>query len=101
MVDAFRLAQKLGVASDDDLTAVSRHLSRAGLPTQRSMLSNKLGEADAKRLMAHMQKDKKVTSGNIVFIIPHGIGDARVDKTVDPALALDVISQNNSESLGQ
>ena len=101
MVDAFRLAQKLGVASDEDLTAVSQHLSRAGLPTQRSMLSNKLGEADARHLMAHMQKDKKVTSGNIVFIIPHGIGDARVDKTVDPAIALDVISQNSSESLSQ
>ena len=99
MVDAFRLAHKLGFASEDDLAAVTQHLSRAGLPTQRSMLSNKLGEADAERLMRHMQKDKKVTAGNIVFIVPHGIGDARVDKTVDPALALQVISPNNSESL--
>ena len=95
MADAFRLAVKLGVATGDDLDAVTDHLARAGLPIKRSMLSNQLGEADPKRLMAHMQKDKKVSAGHIVFILPHGIGDARVDKTIDPKFAYDVLTHDS------
>ena len=91
MVDAYRLAVLLKQATADDLAKVTAHLLRAKLPIKRSMLSNKLGQADASEIMRHMQKDKKVSAGMIVFIIPHGIGDARVDKTVDPAIALDVI----------
>ena len=94
MADAFRLAVKLGVATGDDLDAVTDHLARAGLPIKRSMLSNQLGEADPKRLMAHMQKDKKVSAGHIVFIVPHGIGDARVDKTIDPKFVYDVLTHD-------
>ena len=95
MVDAYRLAQQLGVASDQDVITVKNHLSRAGLPIQRSMLSNKLGEADARTLMSHMQKDKKVSAGKIVFIVPHGIGDARVHRDIDPAIARQVIEAQN------
>ena len=94
MADAFRLAVKLGVATGDDLDTVTDHLARAGLPIKRSMLSNQLGEADPKRLMAHMQKDKKVSAGHIVFIVPHGIGDARVDKTIDPKFVYDVLTHD-------
>jgi len=96
MVDAFRLGKRLGVASQDDLIAVINHLQQAGLPTQRAMLSNQMGEVSAERLLSHMQKDKKVSAGQIVFIVPHGIGDARVIKTVDPALALDVLEEQET-----
>ena len=95
MTDAYRLGIRLGVAHEDDLATVKAHLQRAGLPTSRGMLSNKLGEADVSRLMAHMQKDKKVTSGQIVFIVPHGIGDARVNKGVDAELARDVMERQD------
>ena len=96
MVDAFRLGKRLGVASQDDLLAVIHHLQQAGLPVQRAMLSNQLGQANAKRLLSHMQKDKKVSAGQIVFIVPHGIGDARVLKTVDPAVALSVLEEQET-----
>lgn len=91
MTDAYRLGMRLGTTTQDDLDQVKAHLNKAGLPTSRAMLSNRMGNVDISRLMAHMQKDKKVTSGQIVFIVPHGIGNAVVDATVDAALARDVL----------
>ena len=93
MTDAYRLGIRLGVADENDLTRVKAHLNRAGLPTSRAMLSNMLGEVDVSKLMTHMQKDKKVSAGQIVFIVPHGIGNAQVDKTVDAYLAQDVMER--------
>lgn len=93
IVDAYRLAKRLGFSDDNHLAQVKTHVARAGLPTRRSMLSNQLGEASAERLLMHMKKDKKTQSGTIVFIVPHGIGDARVDKKVDPSHALNVIEE--------
>ena len=69
MADAYRLGMRLGTASQDDLDRVKSHLTRAGLPVNRAMLSNRLGDVDVNRLMIHMQKDKKVSSGR-VFIVP-------------------------------
>ena len=93
MTDAFRLGLRLGVCNSDDLSRVKSHLNKAGLPTSRAMLSNMLGEAKVSQLMSHMQKDKKVSAGQIVFIVPHGIGNAQVDKSVDADLARDVMER--------
>jgi len=91
MMDAFRLGHRLGSCSDGDLDRVAAHLHAAGLPTHRNQISNRLGEASATRLRDHMKKDKKASVGKIVLIIPHGIGDARVDDRVDPADVLAVL----------
>ncbi len=91
MTDAYRLGVRLGTANQDDLDRVKTHLNNAGLPTSRAMLSNRMGDVDVNRLMTHMQKDKKVAAGQIVFIVPHGIGNAQVDTSVDAALAYDVM----------
>ena len=91
MTDAFRLGIRLGTSGQDDLDRVKSHLTRAGLPTSRAMLSNRLGEVAVSTLMNHMQKDKKITSGQIVFIVPHGIGNAKVDKSVNADLARNVM----------
>ncbi|MCE2517808.1 MAG: 3-dehydroquinate synthase [Alphaproteobacteria bacterium] len=96
MVDAYRLGVRLGTATQAELERVIDHLRRAGLPTTRAMLSNLLGEVSAEVLMRHMQKDKKVSDGAIVFIVPHGIGDARVDRDVDPAQAKAVLEAQNT-----
>ena len=93
MTDAYRLGIRLGVCSSDDLSRVKTHLNKAGLPTSRAMLSNMLGEANVSQLMSHMQKDKKVSAGQIVFIVPHGIGNAKVDKSVDADFARDVMER--------
>jgi 3-dehydroquinate synthase len=93
ITDAYRLGVRLGTVNQDDLDRVKSHLERAGLPVNRSMLSDKLREADLDRLMGHMQKDKKVAAGKIVFIVPNGIGDARIEKNVDAQLARDVMEK--------
>lgn len=95
MVDAFRLSLRLNTATADDLALVKSHLSRAGLPTSRAMLSNVMGGVDTGALMAHMQKDKKVSGGKIVFIVPHGIGNAKVDTSIDPEDAKTVLEAQN------
>ena len=91
MVDAFRLACRLGHAGTDDLERVRQHLMAAGLPVSRQQLSNRLGEVDASRLLNHMKKDKKASAGHVVLIVPHGIGDARIDANVDAADVLAVL----------
>lgn len=91
MTDAYRLGIRLGTSDQKDLDRVKAHLTRAGLPISRAMLSNRLGEVSVDSLMRHMQKDKKVTSGQIVFIVPHGIGHANVNKSVNADLARDVM----------
>ena len=40
---------------------------------------------DAEALIGLMGRDKKVSAGQIVFILMRGIGDAFVAKDVDPA----------------
>jgi 3-dehydroquinate synthase len=85
IVDAYRLAVRLGYVDEEQLLQIKIHLSRAGLPTNRTMLSNLLGGVSADVLIGHMQKDKKARNGAMTFIVPHGIGDARVDCNVDIA----------------
>ena len=82
MVDAFRLSNELGLAKEEDTRRVVAHLDAAGLPTSRAQLSKRLGKAPAEALLAHMRKDKKAMDGGIVLVLPHGIGDARIEKGV-------------------
>jgi 3-dehydroquinate synthase len=92
MVDAFRLARRLGyVDTNDDLNRVTAHLAAVGLPLSRQQLSNRLGEVESDRLINHMKKDKKANAGHIVLIVPHGIGDARIDHDVNEADVLAVL----------
>ena len=91
MVDAFKLSCLLGYATKDDLNRVSGHLEQAGLPTSRQALSNRLGDVTADQLLGHMKKDKKADAGQIVLIIPHGIGDARIDRHVETDNVMSVL----------
>ena len=82
MMDAFKLSCKLGYTDFDTLARVRTHLLHAQLPIHRSMLSTTLRNTHAKTLLAHMQKDKKNLKGAMILIIPHGIGDARIDRNI-------------------
>ena len=39
-----------------------------------------------------MRKDKKAIGGTIVLILPHGIGDARVETGIDEAEVMTTLS---------
>ena len=75
------------------------HLGTVGLPLSRHQLSNRLGEAEAARLLMHMKKDKKASAGHIVLIVPHGISDARIDRGVNEADVMAVLEGESVMSL--
>ena len=93
MVDAFRLATRLGYSTEADTSRVAANLKEAGLPTHRSELSGKLAKAPPEALLGHMHKDKKARDGGIVLVLPHGIGDARIEKAVPETQILSILSE--------
>ncbi len=78
---AFDLSVKLGYCDPAEAARVKSHLTRLGLPTQARFLKGI--SLDAKQLVALMQRDKKVASGRITFILVHGIGAAFVAPDVN------------------
>lgn len=88
---AYRLAQKLGVVGGQDVVRVERMLARSGLPLAQAELAPQTLNVDA--LMASMAKDKKASSGNLVFIVPTAIGASEVRKDVPRELVAAVLSE--------
>ena len=96
MTDAYRLGVMLGTSSPADLERVTSHLERAKLPTSRAMLlSDRVRKAKPETLIRHMRKDKKVADSNIVFIVPHGIGNAKVHREVDLNLVIKILERED------
>ena len=78
---AFRLSERLGRVSPEDVRRVERLTALAGLPTEIEALG--LFEADA--LIARMAGDKKSEGGVPVLILADAIGRAEVVRNVDRA----------------
>ena len=74
MVLAFDLSAQLGLCSLEDAARVQRHLASVGLPTSPTWINGR--EWSAERLIRHMGRDKKVTDGQIAFVLAKGIGRA-------------------------
>jgi len=83
MVLAHGFSNRLGLAPGQDSGRVSAHLQAAGLPTKLSDIPGALGSTDT--LMAAIAQDKKVSRGALTFILTRGIGQAFIEKNVDPA----------------
>ena len=88
---AYRLAHKLAVVGGQDVVRVERMLARSGLPLARAELAPQPLSVDA--LMASMAKDKKASSGNLVFIVPTAIGASEVRKDVPRELVAEVLTE--------
>jgi 3-dehydroquinate synthase len=82
MVLAHRFSTELGLAPGQDAGRVVSHLKRAGLPTTLSDIPGSLGSTET--LMAAIAQDKKVQRGALTFILTRGIGQAFIEKNVDP-----------------
>ena len=80
MALAFDFSARLGLAPAADAGRVRRHLARAGLPADLSVLAGRNATAEA--LIAHMRSDKKVKDGKLTFILARGIGAAFVCRAV-------------------
>jgi 3-dehydroquinate synthase len=80
MALAFRLSVKLGLCPGQDAERFVRHLQMIGLPSA-------IGDVPGARpspgeLIRHMAHDKKVTDGQLTFILLKGLGKAFVTREV-------------------
>ncbi|MEJ8475838.1 3-dehydroquinate synthase [Roseibium algae] len=91
MMLAHEFSHKLGLLSEPDMHRVKSHLSEVGLPTRISDIPGQMPPAET--LMDIIAQDKKVSRGNLTFILTRGIGQAFVEKGVDPALVQDFLTE--------
>lgn len=83
MVLAHTFSNRLGLAPGQDSGRVAAHLRKSGLPTTLADIPGSLGSTET--LMAAIAQDKKVSRGALTFILTRGIGQAFIEKNVDPA----------------
>jgi len=83
MTLAFEFSARLNLLPDLDVDRVKHHLTAVGLPTKLSDIPGQLPAAAF--LMDSIAQDKKVSRGELTFILARGIGQAFVERGVDPA----------------
>ena len=79
---AFAFSARQGLCSPDDTKRVVGHLAAVGLPTTMAEIPGAPMVADT--LMQHIAQDKKVSRGQLTFILVKGIGAAFVAHDVPP-----------------
>ena len=70
---AFRLSAALGHCAPALAGQIEAHLAAVGLPAELAMLNRRFS---ATRLLALMQRDKKMRDGRLTFVLTRGIGQA-------------------------
>jgi 3-dehydroquinate synthase len=83
MVLAHEFSARLGLANSQDTVRVAAHLKAAGLPTRLADIPGDLPPTSI--LMDAIAQDKKVRRGSLTFILTRGIGQAFIERGVDPA----------------
>ncbi|KZL16912.1 3-dehydroquinate synthase [Pseudovibrio sp. Ad26] len=80
MVLAHEFSEQLGLCPAEDTKRVITHLEAVGLPTRIDQIPGQLPPIDT--FMDLIAQDKKVSRGQLTFILTKGIGTSYVDKTV-------------------
>ncbi|WP_306249497.1 3-dehydroquinate synthase [Parvularcula sp. IMCC14364] len=83
MVMAFEYSATKGFCAHEDATKVRAHLAATGLPVNTKDIDGL--DTSAEALLDHIFQDKKVTSGQLTFILAKGIGEAFIANDVPPA----------------
>lgn len=91
---AHEFSQMLDLCPSDDGARVVKHLGEVGLPTRLNQIPGQLPTAET--LMDHIAQDKKVSRGSLTFILTRGIGQAFIEKNVDPAKVLSFLKEKLS-----
>jgi shikimate kinase/3-dehydroquinate synthase len=78
---AFRLSEKLGHCSAEDVDRVVSHIAAVGMAGDLRSLNRRFSAAT---LIEHMRRDKKVRDGTLHFVLAHGIGEAFTSSEVPP-----------------
>ncbi|OLP53681.1 3-dehydroquinate synthase [Rhizobium rhizosphaerae] len=91
MVLAHRFSARMNLAGIEEAERVERHLREVGLPTRIAEIP---GPAlSAERLMEAIAQDKKVKSGQLTFILTHGIGRAFIADDVPGSEVLSFLTE--------
>ncbi|MES2983994.1 MAG: 3-dehydroquinate synthase [Pseudomonadota bacterium] len=89
MVMACRLSARMGLMDATLEQELATHLRALGLPAHpRDIAHPWVAEAIA----SHFEEDKKAEGGALTFVVLDALGQARVAKAVDPALAQSVVA---------
>jgi 3-dehydroquinate synthase len=80
---AFAFSARRGLCSPDDAKRVARHFAAVGLPTRMADIPGEPMVAET--LIQAIGQDKKVSRGQLTFILVNGIGAAFVARDVPPA----------------
>ncbi len=82
MMLAHEFSERLDLIDAATVARVEKHLTDVGLPVRVSEIPGQLPPADT--LMDIIAQDKKVSRGELTFILTRGIGEAFVEKGVEP-----------------
>ncbi|MBD1546922.1 3-dehydroquinate synthase [Roseibium aggregatum] len=82
MMLAHEFSQRLGLIDGAVVERVEKHLTDVGLPIRMSDIPGQLPPAET--LMDIIAQDKKVTRGQLTFILSRGVGESFVEKGVEP-----------------
>ncbi|MCT4657025.1 MAG: 3-dehydroquinate synthase [Cohaesibacter sp.] len=83
MVLAHEFSARLGLCDPSVTDRVIAHLEAVGLPTHIGAIAGEKPTSDL--LMDFIAQDKKVSRGNLTFILTRGLGQSFVEKGVDPS----------------
>lgn len=91
MMLAHEFSEQLGLIGEDTVARVHKHLSEVGLPVRVQDIPGQLPQVEA--FMDIIAQDKKVSRGALTFILTKGIGEAFVEKGVEPHLVSDFLTE--------
>ena len=80
MVLAHKFSARMNLCSPDDGARVEKHLREVGLPISMNDIDGELPSTDI--LMEHIAQDKKVSRGELTFILTKGVGKSFVANNV-------------------
>lgn len=80
MVLAHKFSARMNLCSPDDGARVQKHLREVGLPISMNDIDGELPSTDI--LMEHIAQDKKVSRGELTFILTKGVGKSFVANNV-------------------
>ncbi len=91
LVCAFNFSVQRGLATRQDAVRVERHLRKAGLPTHIGDIPGWTEGPDA--IVDAMLQDKKVSRGQLTFILAHGIGQTVIVRGIPTGDVRDFLNE--------
>lgn len=88
---AHEFSERLGLIGADSVDRVRAHLVEVGLPVRVQDIPGQLPPAGI--FLDIIAQDKKVSRGALTFILTRGIGEAFVEKGVEPGLVSDFLKE--------